>query len=407
MDPDCRGGSMSEETPRPLVVIDGVLQYTSVSAIAKFDTCQAQWWHRYVARRPEEGSPAMDYGIGAHARVRSHILGQEVELAETEKVMIPFLPIAGHGLFLEQSVEAGTRPLFLGSIPMHGSADAILVQPGEAWVSDWKFKSNIGKWATKAADLTDVAHADGRQLLAYAAWTVNNYLVQTVNVRHVTSQTGGIAADGSAVGPFRATATAGAPLSRQDVTRKWAAVEARFEKRLIAAAAAPSDAGVVGNLDACRKYNRLCPYAGVCSHYQKDQEARKLAKPTPAARKVVSMKAPEATPAAVETPAAPSKPNVVLYFGGSYPIGYQTLTLHTFLADIEEAIARERGEDSKDIRQHAKLDFGKWKAPLGAMARAMLSQLPPGHYLVHSEERIQIVAGAIMPLVHAVGGPNL
>ncbi len=101
-----------------------------------------------------------------------------------------------------------------------------------------------------------------------------------------------------------------------------------------------------------------------------------------------------------------------LYFGGSYPMFAQAGTLHGFVAMVEEAVLRALlGEKYQpdmhmDVRaiKHPSLDFGKWKGELSSMAKKMLPRLSPGHYLVTNEEKMQVVADALLPRVNGVGG---
>lgn len=132
--------------------------------------------------------------------------------------------------------------------------------------------------------------------------------------------------------------------------------------------------------------------------------------PEPVQLELPGMPAPDPT----RKPAPDEMAPVVLYFGGSYPMRHRAETLHAFLAKAEEAMFRALLKDRYDpeahfdctLVDHAALTFGKWKGTLRATVRQLAGQLPPGHYIVSPEERIQVLADALLPLVHAVGGPR-
>ncbi len=381
-------------------VENGVLRYTSVTGMALFEACPTKYYFKYVLGRPGDKSPALDFGSGAHERLEKHQRGEEPLLGQCEVEMLPFIPAAARFL-VEQPLHDGDR-LMLGSVPMVGWADRIdLADP--TIVTDWKFKSNVAKWAATSRALSNHRDQDGRQLLAAAKWVVQNYDVDEVVPRHVTSQTGGIGDDGLPLGPFLAKETRGTPMNRATIESRWAEVVAQFEQPLRDVVAAGDVSQVAGNLKSCFKYGRPCPYIQECPHKQeKNTMTTTLAPPT--------FPANPAPPSSVE----PVPDRATLYFGGSYPMFARADTLHGFRDLVESAVLRALlGEKYQpdmhtDVRavKHPALEFGKWKAELGHMTKKMSSRLSPGHYLVSNEEKMQVVADALLPRVNAVGGPG-
>jgi hypothetical protein len=205
------------------------------------------------------------------------------------------------------------------------------------------------------------------------------------------------------VGPFLAKETRGATMGRQEIEDKWRDVTAQFEQPLLGVVAKRDVSQVAGNLKNCFKYGRPCPYIDECPHKQEKSTMTVLRPPTQ-----------ERILAPVAPAPAPEARDVTLYFGGSYPMYVQTSTLHGFRDMVEEAVLRALlGEKYQhdmhtDVRttKLPALEFGKWKAELGAMAKKMADRLPPGHYIVSTEEKMQVVADALLPRVNAVGGPG-
>jgi hypothetical protein len=371
--------------------------------MAALETCPTKWWFRYVAGLPGETAPQLDFGIAAHARLENYLrTGGAGELQQTEQAMLPYLPKPDPQLAVEQPLHGG-QAVLLGGIPLVGWADCIDLTPPAARVSDWKFKADIGKWATKPAVLTDAREADGRQLIAAAKWVFQNHPeIDTVTPRHVTSQTGGIDSAGHPKGPFGAKESIGTSLNRVDVDRRWDFIVGQFELRLRETAAKAVAADALGNTKACFKYGRPCIYLDICPH--KKSKEKTVNFPPPKIAQSVQ------TVAQAATQTAP----IILYFGGSFPMRQAAATLHDFATRVEIATLQQVLGGKYDPTEHhniiaiehPRFNFSKWKAELGTTALAMLPELPGGHYLVTDEERVRVVANAILPAVHAVGGPR-
>jgi hypothetical protein len=221
-----------------------------------------------------------------------------------------------------------------------------------------------------------------------------------------------------------------------DVDRRWDFIAGQFELRLRETAAKAVAADAPANTKACFKYGRPCIYLDVCPHKKKKESDMKLSSllsstsgtvPTPAPAapvypKITPQPAAPVYPKITPQPAGPVAPSsgavapIVLYFGGSFPMRHRADTLHVYMEVVQAAVLREvfgakyNPDEHFDIiavsDEHPSIKFGKWKALLGAAAKEMLPSLTGGHYLVSDEERIRVVANAILPMVHAVGGPR-
>lgn len=379
-------------------VSDGKPNYTSVSALSLLDSCPTKWWFRYVRGIEGEETPAMRYGTEAHARVEAYLRGNG-SLDRGEKAMAPYLTtsfLPGAAIQLEQALHGGA-PVKLGGIPLIGYADCIEAWGSQATVSDWKFKKDL-RYAASKKELEDYKTAEGRQLLAAGRWVVNNRtLARLIRFRHVTVQTGGVdEVDGQLIphGPFVAREVITREFSPAEIVDNWAEVSAKYEPILRRLAALAGPEGAEGNTKNCWAYGRPCPALDVCPHTKKGKKMNQnpFASSAPA-------------PAVAEPPAMPVVPpppaGLTLYFGGSYPINERTLTLDGFLGMLEA----ERG--GGDIRLHKDGQFGKWKAMLSSDAKKLAHRLVGGHYLVSSEERIEVIAQALLPMAtRAVGGPK-
>jgi hypothetical protein len=124
-------------------------------------------------------------------------------------------------------------------------------------------------------------------------------------------------------------------------------------------------------------------------------EARKAAETTPPPT-VPTVAQEVAEKAAVETTPAPA--GFKLYFGGAYPVGVVTSTLHGYVEALENAILEQLKPDPAegDIRiiKDSRFTYGGWKAILAMAAKNL--PLPAGEYLVTTgDERIEVVAEAL------------
>lgn len=299
---------VSEEVRAP-VVVDGVITYTSVSALQKAHSCPRAWWYKYVLRLPDkEKSKGLTRGTEGHERI-AHFLttGQDIlDPLERLGVARGFVPHPlPPGAQVEHSIEGKHSA---GPIPMKGSIDLYVppVANGElrAIVRDWKFKADIGKWGCSADDLINPKHEAGIQMLGYAAFAVQQG-AEVVEVSHVSFQTRG-RPDVSLVS---------AEINQKEVAERWSSVVNRIVPEIIQAAQQTEAKNVRANHDVCEKYGG-CPYKGTCLDRMArlsggfSQYLRKSAMPivkTPAAPPAAPVVPPAPAPAAapIASPAAP------------------------------------------------------------------------------------------------------
>ena len=163
------------DPPRAPVVINGVIQYTSVSALQLAKRCPRAWRYKYVERLPDDKeSKGLTRGTEGHARLATFlttgldILDPLERLGVTRGYVPEFLPL---GARVEHSIEGVAAA---GPLKMKGSIDLYVPATGaggelRALVRDWKFKKDIGKWGCSADDLIDPEHEAGIQMIGYAA----------------------------------------------------------------------------------------------------------------------------------------------------------------------------------------------------------------------------------------------
>lgn len=281
------------ETERAHVVVDGKINYTSVSALQKAHSCPRAWWYKYVAREPDqEKSKGLQRGTEGHERIAHFLLtGQDVlDPLERLGVARGFVPHPlPSGAQVEHSIEGKHSA---GTIPMRGSID--LYVPGTtAIVRDWKFKADIGKWGCSADDLINPKHEAGIQMLGYAAFAVQQG-AEVVEVSHVSFQTRG-RPDVSLVS---------AEIKQKEVAERWSSVVNRIVPEIIQAAKQSEAKNVRANHDACEKYGG-CPFKGTCL----DRMARLSGGFSQYLRKSMPIvKTPAAPPAALVTTPTPAAP---------------------------------------------------------------------------------------------------
>ena len=177
-------------------VVNGVPLYTSPSALQKFNTCQRQWFYRYVLRLPDKPpSKGQQRGKEGHARIE-HFLrtGQDVlDPLETVGRVTGHIPVPGVGLLVEQAM-GGAFPLVVDGLPLIGRIDVVNLRAAETGlveVTDWKFKRDLGQYGATAAELCDPAADAGIQMVSYAEWVRRYTNARRIRLRHVTFQTQG------------------------------------------------------------------------------------------------------------------------------------------------------------------------------------------------------------------------
>jgi hypothetical protein len=142
------------------------------------------------------------------------------------------------------------------------------------------------------------------------------------------------------------------------------------------------------------------PAQGVTADAPKPRRGRP---PKSAAQRAVeaAIPTPSSVPQAAIPDASGSLDGVFLYRGCA-PVGIETAELTAYTQALEKACLAAIQVNAFDIRtsNHEGLKFNKWKAYLAA---AVKEEPPaPGHYVVVSgDERVQVVADAVMALLPA------
>ena len=109
-----------EERPRP--VVDGVMQYTSVSAMQKAHACVRQWRYKYVERLPDNPpSKGQLRGMQGHSRIQTFLQKGLDVLDPLERLGVEkgLIPAPGADLLVEEHFGSPT-PLYALTVPMTG-----------------------------------------------------------------------------------------------------------------------------------------------------------------------------------------------------------------------------------------------------------------------------------------------
>jgi hypothetical protein len=336
-----QGAALSDdEKPRAPVVINGVVQYTSVSAMQKADSCLMSWRLKYVERLPDKPpSRGQKRGTEGHKRIETYLKTGVNVLDPLELKGLPYMPEPNvrpdgtpHPLpVLVEEHFGQPTPLLTEGVPMVGYMDLVnprvlLAEPGVLEITDWKFKGkrSIQEFGVSAEDLIDPEREAGIQMLGYSGGWVNAAKarfpgVERVRLRHVTFQTEGVQ---------RAIPTViERPLT--ELTQRWETVSRRITPRIKQAASAATPNDVEKNFSACEKYGG-CPYKSTClspmariaSNLKQLHQGEKqmgmlgmLNGKTPAASTAIINQSPPAAPAA---PAAAAPPKIVIDEPGKF-----------------------------------------------------------------------------------------
>lgn len=174
-------------------VVDGVVQYLSPSAIAKYNPselgCPARWYFRYVEGRPEPSSKGQEEGTRVHEQIEAYLTRGESTLGSVARTALPFLPDPG-----SVQVEQNIKNLTLASIPITGRIDCLNAsgtvideagksqkEPGTIEVIDWKTTSNFS-YAKRAGELLATS-----QMSIYGLWAAQEYpFAPVIGLSHVT-----------------------------------------------------------------------------------------------------------------------------------------------------------------------------------------------------------------------------
>ena len=328
-------------------VVDGVIQYLSVSQIQAFASCERLWWWDKVKKQPRKQSGAQDKGIRAHKQWAHYLRTGEDVLDELTRIALPALPPPGSDLLVEQEfcptdVPGGQHqsPVRAAGIPLVGDLD--LYNPRTQRLTDHKTSSDPKKWAAhekylRTVDLEAIrADADGNpgagiQMVGYGIWLLQTQTRtrSTIELEHIVTPTKYRKRD-LAAGLVKPTVVL-AKTTPTEIEVEWRKVDQLVERQKVVATM--TDAVPEPNWNACEKYGG-CSFKEQCFTYQtkartnvanlmdrlkKTGSAAPLAPPPPAA------------PQAAAAPAAPPPPPVQF---GSIKAGDCVLE-QTYVLDAE------------------------------------------------------------------------
>ena len=146
--------TLAEQIERQHSVENGKLIKVSVSSINKFRGCPRAWHWRYVAHIPDkEMSRGQQLGIEGHERFEHfYTTGQDVfgplERMAAERGYTP--PFDPKKVFPEAEFD-----FMEGTIKVNGFIDIVWLRETDIALIDWKFKSDIDKYAASEEDLID------------------------------------------------------------------------------------------------------------------------------------------------------------------------------------------------------------------------------------------------------------
>ncbi len=244
-------------------VVAGVPQYTSVSQLERFASCQRKWWFRYVAGIKEPPSRGQELGSAGHERLeRYYSAGADVR-SEFELAVAHLLP-KPHPK--RQPEVAITNRLTAGGLPIVGYID-LLDESGEHLLGDgssvleaypeildWKYTKDL-KWAKSAEQL-----ADTTQMIGYGAWrALADDKPAHVRLSHVTMRYEGKGAGRKS--------TVLVPAER--LIQGWRERTDPLAEGIIRVAKASAAADVEPNWDACNAYGG-CHYKSACPRSKGD-----------------------------------------------------------------------------------------------------------------------------------------
>lgn len=231
-------------------VVDGKIQYLSVSQIEKFDPasgpwgCNRAWWFRYVARLEAEQTTAQAAGEALHAQVAHYLKTGEDGLGPLARAGRHLMPEPGADLMVESPLEQVSAC----GIPLVGFVDLINRRNGVVEIVDWKTSSDITRYGKTPQQLLESVQMNG-----YALSVLNRgFSSGEVRLSHVYFQTRGAARC------VRVTCIT----NRELVEKNWQRVEA-VVRRMVEVAREKDSQNVEPNWNVCH-IGRGCPYAAKC-----------------------------------------------------------------------------------------------------------------------------------------------
>ena len=254
---------MSERKPIGPAVVAGVPQYTSVSQLERFASCQRKWWFRYVAGIKEPPSRGQELGSAGHERLERYFgagvdVRSEFELAVAHLLPKPH-PKRSPEVAITDRLTAGGLPI-VGFIDLLDESGEHLLGDGssvlEAYpeVCDWKYTKDL-KWAKSAEQV-----ADSTQMIGYGAWrALADDKPSHVRLSHVTMRYEGKGAGRKA--------TALVPAER--LIQVWRERADPLAEGIIGVAKVAKVEDVAPNWDACSAYGG-CHYKSSCPRSKGD-----------------------------------------------------------------------------------------------------------------------------------------
>lgn len=172
-----------EEVKREPAVIDGVVQYSSPSALERARKCLRSWWFRYVLRLPDPSGKAALYGIEVHKQMRHYLkTGDKSLLDGVAMKALEFAPWGGpDNLAIRSERELhvyidGLRVVGLIDLTDYSgvyqtSTGDLVEEPDTVEVLDWKTKRDM-RYALSALEMSDSI-----QMIVYGACVLSDELV--------------------------------------------------------------------------------------------------------------------------------------------------------------------------------------------------------------------------------------
>lgn len=234
---------------------DGVLRFVSITQIEKWSLCQRMWAFRYVERRPEPKTSAMEKGIAFHERMdRYHKTGDKI-LTAMERPGLHLLYEPRDPYILTEVENLGD--LSLGGVPVYLKIDLLNLRGyyldveghthlklDHAEVQDYKTTSDVEKWSKTPRGLLETV-----QMPVYGRWAMERVGGDQVRLSHVY------------FGTKRREAKKVTTLATWDqIDTAWTDIGLVVKEGMVPAARVSRAADLEPNWEACHR----CAYRDVC-----------------------------------------------------------------------------------------------------------------------------------------------
>lgn len=271
-------------------MVDGKLQYLSVSQIAKFDEseyagCNRRWWFRYIAGLPEPEFKFQELGTKVHSQIEHYLASGEDVLGAIARAGKHLLPFPGEKLLIEWGLNDAPRSsesryffppkeslLTASDVPLIGFIDAVnfrgesvtpsgalQAEPGTVEIIDQKTTGDLSR--AKIGDQLVTS-----QMLGYAEWARRRFPeVERVRLSHIYFATKG---QPSAI---KTTTT----LTIARVKDLWHRRIEPIVEEMKSVAALKNAEDVPGNLESCYAYGG-CPFRNNCTSHRKMSVGERL-----------------------------------------------------------------------------------------------------------------------------------